>query len=193
MKRAYLGLILTALCATPVAAQYAGSPPRPLRDGFWIGFGWGAGRISFGADASAADPVTSLSGHLRLGGTISPNWLLGAETNGWTGDVNGASAQFGTLMGTATFYPEPAGNFFLKGGLGFGRYHEDLGSDNGEATGGALQLGLGYDFRFKGNFGLSVVGNYITTSGWEYKFDGTPVGANVDPRLFQVGLGLIWH
>ena len=196
MNKFTVCLALT-LCgaAVPLAAQYATKPPasRSERQGFWIGFGFGTGHLSFGGDVSSAQAEDALSGHLRLGGTLNQKWRLGAETNGWTKHVGGADVQFGALMGTATFYPEAQGNFFLKGGLGFGRYVEDYGTDDFTIDGGAVTLGAGYDFRFSGNVGVSLVGNYVTTGNAPVKFDGSDTGYNGSVHLLQVGVGVIWH
>lgn len=196
MNRAILlvACVLTGV-STPAAAQYATQPARShsARQGFWIGFGFGTGHLSFGGDVSAAEGQDALSGHLRLGGTLNQQWRLGAETNGWTKRVGGADVQFGALLGTATFYPQPSGNFFLKGGLGLGRYVEDYGTDDFTIEGGALTLGAGYDFRFSGNVGVSLVANYVTTGDAPVNFDGSDTGFKGSVHLLQVGVGVIWH
>ena len=70
-------LIATALSAPPLLAQ---SRPN-TRQGFWFNVGLGAG--SLGCD-DCDTRTNGLSGQLSLGGTISPRFLLGASSNGWT-------------------------------------------------------------------------------------------------------------
>lgn len=195
MRRLHIlgGLLLALFLPGQTMAQPAASPRPALRDGFWIGFGLGVGNVGYHADFSSVNSQNALSGHFRLGGTLNPQWRLGAETNGWTKSESGVDLRYGTLMGTATFYPSPAGNFFLKGGLGFGSYTESDGTDEIKADGTAAQLGIGYDLRFQGNVGMSFVANYIKSSSWEVALDGTNLGVNADPTLFQVGVGVMWH
>ena len=72
------------LAATLAFAPSAAAQNVPLREGFWIGLGLGAGSLGFGGDVSGVDRETGLSGYLKLGATVSQHFLLGAETNGWT-------------------------------------------------------------------------------------------------------------
>lgn len=195
MKRALAGgaLLLALLLPATAAAQYAGSPAKPLRDGFWIGFGFGVGQISYGGDASSADAEGGFSGHFRLGGTLNPQWRLGAESNGWLKSQSGVDLNYSALLGTATFYPSPTGNFFLKGGLGFGVYTEEYAGDEIQAGGGAYTLGLGYDIRFSGKTGMTLVANYVGAGNWGIEYNGTDTGFDSGVSLVQVGVGVIWH
>ena len=193
MRRAFLLVLTAALVADTAAAQYAGPSTGPSRDGFWIGFGFGAGQLSYGGDASSADAEGGLSGHFRLGGTLNPQWRLGAESNGFLKAVNGVDLRYSALLGTATFYPSPTGNFVHKGGLGFGAYVEDYGSDEITAAGGAYTLGLGYDIRFSGNTGMTLVANYVGAGNWPIELNGSDTGFDSGVDLLQVGVGVIWH
>lgn len=196
MKRALTFLTCVLLgTATPASAQYATKAPgnHSTREGFWIGFGFGSGHLAYHADASSVDPLNGFSGHFRLGGTLNQQWRLGAETNGWVKSEQGTDLRFGTLMGTATFYPRPDGNFFLKAGIGAGSYTENDGTNDLIASGGAGQFGLGYDFRFSGNVGMTAYGNYIFTNGWGVDLNSSSTGLNADPSLLQIGIGVVWH
>ena len=69
-------LVLLALGASVASAQH----PQ-TRKGFWIGFGVGYG--SYGISCSTCSGLgreSSFTGHVRLGGTMSPHLLLGAES-----------------------------------------------------------------------------------------------------------------
>jgi hypothetical protein len=57
----------------------------------------------------------------------------------------------------------------------------------------AAQFGLGYDFRVGRNFSLTPYANYIASTGAELKLDGSATGADINPNIFQMGLGVTWH
>ncbi len=190
---ALLALLAVAPLSSAGAQEIAPAKPAPVREGFYIGFGLGAGQLSYGGDASSADAQGGFSGHFRLGGTLNQQWRLGAETNGFIKNESGVDLTYSTLLGTATFYPSPAGNFFLKGGLGVGGYSEDYGTDEVTAAGGAWTLGVGYDFRFSGKTGISLVGNYVGAGDWGIELNGADTGFNSGVSLLQVGVGVIWH
>lgn len=73
---------LLVLALTLVASTADAQKPN-TREGFWISFGMGAGSATMGGYLAHRGRETGLSGYLRMGGTISPNILLGVESNGW--------------------------------------------------------------------------------------------------------------
>jgi hypothetical protein len=188
MHRVALALGLALGLAGAAEAQ------RPqTRQGFWIGFGLGAG--SAGADCSVCtdEREIGLSGHLRAGATVSPAFLLGAETNGWVKSEGGVDQRIGALSATAYWYPSVAGGFYLKGGLGVMGYWVDDGFDELSAVGLGLQLGLGYDFRVGSNFSLTPYLNALAAGGADAKFNGIALGEDFNPNLVQFGMAVSWH
>ena len=169
-------LSATVLSAAPVLAQ-----ARPnTRQGFWFNVGLGAG--SLGCD-DCDTRTNGLSGQLSLGGTISPRFLLGASSNGWTKSEEGTTLTMGSLTAAFRFYPSATGGFYLTGGLGVATLDlgvEGLGSAS--ETGTAALLGLGYDIRLGDNISLTPFWNGIGGA-----FDGG--GANFG----QIGFGITWH
>ena len=180
------------LAATLAFAPSAAAQNVPLREGFWIGLGLGAGSLGFGGDVSGVDRETGLSGYLKLGATVSQHFLLGAETNGWTKSESGVNTRVGSLSAVGYVYPSSTSGFFLKGGLGYLAI-SDNASTQSTASGVAAQLGLGYDVRVGGNFSLTPYANYIASSGAELKIGGTGVGGDINPNVLQFGLGVTWH
>jgi len=180
------------LAATLAFAPGAAAQNVPLRDGFWIGLGLGAGSLGFGGDVSGVDRETGLSGYLKLGATVSQHFLLGAETNGWTKSESGVNTRVGSLSAVGYVYPSSTSGFFLKGGLGYLAISDNANVQS-TASGVAAQLGLGYDFRVGGNFSLTPYANYIASSGAELKVGGSGVGGDINPNVFQFGLGVTWH
>lgn len=167
---------LTLALTTPLRAQ---AHPQ-TRDGFWINVGLGVG--SLGCD-DCTNRTSGLSGQISLGGTITPRFLLGASSNGWTKSEDGVTLTMGSLAAIARFYPSATGGFYLNGGLGVARLDfglSDFGS--GGVTGTSAILGVGYDARIKKNVSLSPFINSIGAS-----FDGGTM------NFVQIGLGITWH
>lgn len=172
---AFAALALLATSAGQVDAQQ----PQ-ARQGFWFNAGLGAGSLGC---ADCGDRVNSLSGNLSIGGTISPRFLLGAGTTGWTKSEDGVTLSAGTLDARVRFYPSATGGFFLTGGLGLGTVRATVpvfGTDS-EIGVGAL-VGLGYDIRVSRNVSITPY------------FNGFGVNtSNVDANVSQIGIGITTH
>lgn len=191
MKRlsilACLGLLIVT--SAPLLAQ--GNPQT--REGFWISFGFGAGSAAPNCDGCDFDREVGLSGYLRMGGTIRPNFLLGGETNGWSHSDDGLEQGLAFISAVGYFYPAVQSGFWLKGALGLASYAADDGADELTALGLGVGGGLGYDIRLRPNFSLTPYLNYLRQIGGELEFNGIGLGENANLDLFQVGLGFSWH
>jgi len=176
---ATLSLAIAPLRAQGIADSGGGKPQT--REGFWIGFGLGAG--SLGCDECSGERETAFSGNFKLGGTINPHLLLGGETNGWYKSETGVTIQYGNVSAVAYYYPSVTSGFYLKGGVGLASLSLDIDSFGSDSeTGSGAVLGLGYDARVGRNFSLTPYVNFMAGS-----FDGG--SANV----VQYGLGFTWH
>lgn len=173
-------LLVAALVAVP---QGADAQNAPARDGFFIGFGLGGG--SFGC-ADCGDRQSGLSGHLKLGTTLSPRLLFGVESTAWTKEESGARMTHTNLSAMMQFYPAATSGFFLKGGLGVSRLEASASSGgfsfSAADTGLGLTAGLGYDVRVGNTLSVSPYGMF----GWG-NFEGGSA------NNLQLGLGLTWH
>jgi len=133
--------IVLAMFALGVSAASAQHPQT--RKGFWIGFGFGYG--SYGISCSGCSGLgreSSFTGHIRLGGTVSPKLLLGMESVAWTKSQGGATITAGNLSLAADYYPQPASGLFLSAGLGFSRVEtSSSGSPSTGSTGPGFTLG----------------------------------------------------
>ena len=168
-RTAALLLALLAAAAGQAQAQRE-RPPRGLREvrssgpnpreGFWLAIGLGAGAESFRADDGLgwSDDKGGAVGYLKLGGTVSPSLLLGAEAQVWSARYYGRTyledydRTLGSLLAIAQVYPSSRGAVWLKGGVGFARDELDLFGPPTRPTvtgrnGVAFDLGLGYDVR----------------------------------------------
>ena len=197
MRRLTLALALTVLCAGSLAAQKKPDPganPNP-RQGFWIGFGLGAGSV--GADCANCDNsrTTGFSGMLRLGGTLSRHLLLGGETNGWIHSESGVDESMGFGSVVLLWYPSATGPFYLKFGLGGMNYVAKGGGNKLTATAGAGSFGAGYELRLRPNMSLNLFVNALASAAASFKLNGVsaPSGEDIKLNLVQLGLGLTWH
>ncbi len=175
---------LVAFATLAVLATSAGqvdAQQPQARQGFWFNAGLGVGSLGC---ADCSDRVSSLSGNLSIGGTISPRFLLGAGTTGWTKSEDGVTLSAGTLDARVRFYPSVTGGFFLTGGLGIGTVSATVsgaGISDSEIGAGAL-IGLGYDIRVSRNLSITPY------------FNGFAVNSsNVDANVSQIGIGITTH
>lgn len=177
--------------ATATAAPAPGGRPQ-TRQGFYIGFGFGAGSAKLHGDANG-ESRWGFAGHFKIGGALSQNLLLGAETNGFIRNESGVDYQIATLLAVLQAYPSATSGFWIKGGVGLSTVSLDDGTDRIEATGAAGSIGLGYDVRTGRNFSLVPQASYTFSTGAEAKANGVRLGADVNPAVFQIGLGVMWH
>jgi len=127
-----------------LAVGLATSAKAQERKGFYFGVGMGYGSLGIGCEGcQGAGRESGLSGHLRLGGTVSQHVQLGVESTGWYKSEQGAELNVGTLTGNIYVYPRATTPLFLKGGLGLGALTDGYDSQ----TGFGWQAGAGYDIR----------------------------------------------
>jgi hypothetical protein len=170
-----------AVAAIAVGAASAHAQNAQTRDGFWFSGGLGYG--SLGCDNCAGSRTGGLSGGLSLGGTITPRFLLGVGTDGWSKSEQGATVTVGTLDARVRFYPSTTGGFFLTGGLGVGTITGGVaGSWSASETGLGMVFGLGYDIRVARNTSLTPYWN-----GFAMK------SSNADANVGQMGLAITLH
>jgi hypothetical protein len=205
---AALALALFAMPASDLMAQrrrgLVDVSPRSDRHGFWLTLGAGAGgenyRFSDVPGWGRSSDLYKPDFWLALGGTVSPNFRLGGEINGWVNyytDSTGVgvteSLVGGLLIGQ--FYPMQNQGLFFKGGAGISRsgtstndYGGYGGTSTGE-TGFAYELGAGYELRLGRNLFLTPTVNYL-----EHRSSpGGPTGDNLGTlreRVLTFGVGL---
>ncbi len=151
-----------------------------VRQGFWISGGLGYGVLGC---ENCTDYEGGVSGGLSLGGTISPRFLLGAGTSGWTKSEAGETLTVGLLDARVRFYPTTRGGFFLTGGLGIGSVKGTVaGFGSQTETGVGVILGLGYDMRVSRNASITPYWN-----GFAMRND------NIDANVGQLGLAVTLH
>ncbi len=159
MRKTLPGTAIAALLSSIIVSTGT-AQDQPKHDGFWWGFGLGGGVQGLQWDFDSANDAWEFdwdgrrggSAHFRVGGTVNPQVLLGAEVLVlWREDQPGQDLGRVNAMATALIYPESEGGVFFKGGFGVATV-EDLGQDE---TGVGTTLGAGYDFRIASNLYLT--------------------------------------
>ncbi|MDX2123166.1 MAG: hypothetical protein SF070_19165 [Gemmatimonadota bacterium] len=177
-------LVLLALTASATAAQEESA----RRQGFWFNIGLGYGSADFNCDnCGSTDREGSVAGNIAAGGTLSPQLLLGVESNGWYKDESGIKSTFGNLAAVAYFYPSAGSNLFLKGGVGLSAYKFENGSSVDD-TGLGLLAGIGYDLPIGKSLSITP------TAAFNFGMMGDKSGAqSVKINWFSLGAGLTVH
>ena len=188
LRRFILAFALLALPLTEALAQH----PQ-VRRGFWLNVGLGYGSADVSCDGCGNnDREGGFTGQLRLGGTLRPNILLGAELDGWAKDEGGTTFALGDVLAAVYVYPKTSGGLFLKGGAGFSSYTESNGQDV-DGTGWALMGGLGYDVRVGRNISLTPEATFFFGAPGDIKDGNTTVATGFKLNVLALGLGVTFH
>jgi len=151
---AFVALVL--LMIAPAAQAQGFGPVSTARQGFWFGGGVGQGHTYMSCGICGGDRETGgMSGYFRAGGTVTPRLLVGGELDGWRRRSGEVGEYFASVAAVGYLYPSAAHGWFLRLGVGYGRYRaaED---DEALVTGlPVLQVGTGYEVRV--NQVLSIV------------------------------------
>ncbi|MFL5553788.1 MAG: outer membrane beta-barrel protein [Gemmatimonadaceae bacterium] len=180
MTKKLVSLLAVCLIASLSAASSVQAQNRPTRDGFWFSGGLGYG--SLGCDNCGGSREGGLSGGLSLGGTITPRFLVGVGTSGWTKSQDGATLTVGEIDARIRFYPSTTGGFFITGGLGVGSVTGSSSGISATETGSGGILGMGYDIRIARNTSVTPYWN-----GYAMK------NSNTDANVGQVGVAITLH
>jgi hypothetical protein len=189
-RRKVIALCLGLLAlGSPARAQEQAQipkPPRPYRSGLWLENGAGTGSIHLGC--SNCQDVTAAYGessYLRIGFSLAPRVLLGAELFGL---LSNSFNQAGTgtrlavenvsIAPIVIWYPW-SGGLFVKGGAGLAAGQFTVSPDSGTAEqlpariGSSLTFGVGFDIPvFKWLSITANLGAYFTALG-DFNVRGT--------------------
>jgi len=192
MRAAACVLTVAGLLGAAAPAAWAQYPQR--REGFWIGFGLGYGSANVACDGCGSGPRTGgVTAFVKLGGTPSPNLLIGGAINGWSHPSGGATETMGNVTASLYYYPVARGGFFLTGGLGFSDYRVDT-SPVVDGTGWGFTAGVGYDIRVGRNVSLTPVANFAYGGVGDLNVSGgSPFATGWKQNVVDFGLGVTFH
>ena len=196
MNRLLLAAIALAVFVTPVTAQHPNT-----RQGFWYGFGFGAGSSQLHCEICNDQSGTDLSAAIRAGGVLSKSWLLGAELTGWTNSQDVATRRSWSANAIALWYPWPERGAYLKGGFGITGYSASDSVDVISTTQPGGIIGLGYEWRVGKNYSLNPYFNFQYTLSGDLQFEHTEdntvttsiIAGDASVSSFQFGLALVIH
>lgn len=167
-----------------------------VRDGFWIGFGLGYGPFNPSCDGCpSSNSESSFTGHLRLGGTLRPDVLLGGDIVTWTKSQGGTDEIGGNVTATVYYYPMVRSGFFLKGGAGIAYYSLSANNSGSGADGAGVgfTIGAGYDLRVGRNISLTPVGNFLFGSVGDIQRSGATILTGWKQTIIEFGLDVTFH
>jgi hypothetical protein len=191
-----LGVLPLVVSGAYLSAAPAWADRPQEREGFWIGFGVGYGSAKIGCDGCGSnDREGSMTGFLKLGGTLSGHVLLGTEINIWTKDMDGLVVARGNGSVTATVYPRTTGGFFVKGGVGASFAESTFRGDSTtiSESGFGLLVGAGYDLRVDRRISITPVVNYYYGTPGDMIVRGELVAGGLRHNIFDFGVGLTFH
>lgn len=190
----------------PERAAESASSPAAARQGMWLSAGLGAGSASLHCRICDGEQQSrGTSGYLRVGTTVSPFFLVGAEVNGWLRSDQSGTQRVMAVTGNAYWYPSPRHGYYLKGGLGLSSYRQwaTEGDVTNAITSGGFsgQVGVGYEVRVNPRTSVvpylnlvgSARGSLATERDDGTHFDRDRLSTRANLLLLQLGLGVTWH
>ena len=191
---------LSRMAAVCLLAALAFSQPAraqtPTLRGPWLGAGIGTASASVNCDICTGDRNGGLSGHLSGGFTFGRNLRAGAELAGWLDDTDEVRQRL-VLYGASLYWtPAQHASWYLKGGIGLLSYNANTTDDEEDdalgASTGALQLGVGYDFRAGSRLWLTPYANLIVSTSGNLT-SGNTIVTDASFSLMQIGAGITWR
>lgn len=190
---------LLAIAAVPLRAQGPGglrevNVRRGDHSGFWgtIAFGYGSEGFRFDSMTSYQSDFSAPTFTIKLGGTPSRYFRLGAEISTWDSDESNSTQTLSSFLFITQWYPTGR-MLYLKGGIGLTRNYQS-GSDPINGTyvykdgGYGGVLGLGVDIPVSRHLALTPEVNV-----YEQRYNNAGVGNDYRERLLVVGLGLTFQ
>jgi len=181
--------VLAVGTALPVSAQIS-SP----REGLHLVFGLGAGVASIDncAVCGSEGTNTSFTGFVRIGGTISPQWLAAVEVGGWYQSGAGYTARLLTVAALATLYPLSNG-LKINFGMGGALFRENSALNDNTANGIVWRVGAGYDIPLKEVVSISPFVDLVYGPELDQKRNRIATFNGIRLVLVQIGVSLVRH
>ena len=186
------GLAVTALATATAAAQ------GPGQSGFHFAVALGGGQMAITCGDCSRGRTNDYAMFVRAGGAVSPGVVLSGKATGWAHRDAGTSTRAGWLNLVAQIYPNPAGGFYLEGGVGLGRVSADvnrgvLGTARLAATGPGLEGGAGFDIHLSPAFSLTPYVSYLYQAKGRANINGTAIGEQLGANMIHFGFAASWR
>jgi hypothetical protein len=185
MRRTWilLSMLPTLVQAGDAAAQAPGT-------GTWFGFGAGGGWTRVSCAICSTDRDLGPAGQVRIGTSIRPGLLVGAEASAWThtdDEQDDVRETVATLAGVGYVYPRPGGPLYLKGGAGYIAYRA---GDDVAANLFGLLVGAGYEFPLSDSFAITNDLSLVATSFGALKNGDATAADDVSVTVLQLAVGI---
>jgi hypothetical protein len=193
MRILRVGFVIAALAlaAGSLAAQ---TGTRSNRSGQWLGVGIGSGWGRVTCTVCDANRGGSLSGYLRVGGTVNRRFLLGVESDAWMRSVDNVDHFMIGVAAQLYYYPNPRKRLFYKAGLGMMMYQADDGPGRVTSRAFGPNLGAGYDLPISPSVSFTPFASvFVASLGGKIKFNGETFRDDGGLTLIQLGMGVTWH
>jgi hypothetical protein len=191
-----LSRIAAACLLAAIALSQPARAQEPTLRGPWLGAGIGTASAAVNCDICNDDRNGGLSGYLAGGFTFSQTLRAGAELAGWLDNTDNVRQRL-MLYGASLYWtPSPTASWYLKGGIGMLNYNADATDDDEDdelgASTGALQLGVGYDFRAGSKLWITPYANLIVSTSGNMT-SGNSIVTDASFSLMQIGAGVTWR
>ena len=168
-----------------------------VRNGFWIGFGFGYGSAKPSCDGCGTfDSRGSYTGHFRLGGVLSPHLLLGGDVDVWTKSESGTTLSLGNVTASLYYYPVTTSGLFFKGGVGGAAFNGEVSgtvTTTADGAGFGFTFGAGYDVRLGRNISITPVANFLWGRVGDVKSGSSVIATGWKQTIIEFGLDLTIH
>jgi len=191
-------LVAVSLVSSSLLLSAPPAHAEQYRSGFWFGLGAGYGSAQVDCDGcGSSDREGSLSGYVRLGGTLNRHVLLGVRANAWSKEREGTRVTLGNGSGTLTLYPGAYSGFFLE--VGFGVAWVDTSVRQGafdvsvSKAGFGFTTSIGWDLRIGRNVSLTPMVSYYYGHPGDISLDRVVVLSDVRQSNAEFSLGITFH
>ena len=189
-KSSLLAVIIGCLIAAPLVGQRYSRRP-----GFYLSGGFGAGSASVKCPIYCpSGQQLGFAGHVGVGGSPSPNLMLGFEASGWRQTMPDTAREYISATAILHFYPKPDTDFFLKAGFGIGRFGEEtLPLHAMSAHGFVMKVGIGYDFQIAEKLSIAPLLQFMNAPSQDAKRDRFSITNKIDVRVISLSARILWR
>ena len=175
-----------------------------VRRGAWVAGGAAPAGVFIDLPNRKNSRAWGISGFIQVGGTPSERGFVAVEGNYWRGTRSDTTSEYVAVMAVLNFYPSEIQPLFVKLGFGAGRWAQQeirrdsvtnavSGTRSLSATGFAVVVGAGYDFRVGNRVSVGPYFNYVYAPGQSLKANRIAQITRPDLNVLQFGGRVNWH